>query len=102
MKTGIGIFLAIGLLLEPFAASAAPASVVLSVHNASCALCGPIVRSALTQVAGVTRVSVGPADGAGDVTAVVDYDDALTAPAAMIRATTEHGYPAEIATAAKS
>lgn len=86
---------AIGLLAAPFAARAAETTVVLDVHHAGCVLCGPIVKSALTHVQGVSVVRVSQADGNADVVATVTYDDARTSPAALIKATTDHGYPAE-------
>ncbi|MDE2493101.1 MAG: mercury transporter [Alphaproteobacteria bacterium] len=98
MRTGIiGIWLAVGLLLWPVGALATETTVVLTVHHAGCVLCGPIVKRTLAQVKGVRSVSVSQADGNADVLATVDYDDAQTSPAAMIKATTDHGYPAQIA-----
>ncbi|MDD2875600.1 MAG: mercury transporter [Acidiphilium sp.] len=102
MKTRIGIFAALGMLLAPIAAQAGQATVVLDVHHAGCVLCGPIVKSTLTHVKGVTSVSVSQADGNADVTATVTYDNAQTSPAAMIKATTGQGYPAEISKLAKN
>ena len=96
-----GIWMAFGLLLSPVSAFAAETTVVLTVHHAGCVLCGPIVKSTLAQVKGVKRVSVSQADAMADVTATVDYDNAQTSPAAMIKATTDHGYPAEIAKGTK-
>ena len=39
-------------------------------------------------------VQVSQATGDDDVTAIVKFDDAITSPNAMIKATTDHGYPA--------
>ncbi len=102
MKTQIGIFAALGMLLAPIAAQAEQATVVLDVHHAGCVLCGPIVKSTLTHVKGVTNVSVSQADGDADVTATVTYDNAQTSPAAMIKATTGQGYPADVSKHSKS
>jgi copper chaperone CopZ len=102
MKTLIGIFAAFGMLLAPFAARAGQATVVLDVHHAGCVLCGPIVKSTLAHVKGVTSVSVSQADGNADVVATVTYDNAQTSPAAMIKATAGQGYPAEISKLSKS
>lgn len=85
-----------GLLLSPAAAFAADTTVVLTVHHAGCVLCGPIVKRTLSQVKGVKSVSVSQANGDADVLATVDYDSAETSPTAMIKATTDHGYPATI------
>ena len=96
MKTYLGTILGLGLLFAPIAAHAAEAKVVLDVHHASCVLCGPIVKSALEQVKGVSSVSVSQPDGLADVTAVVTYNDGQTSPEALIKATTDRGYPADI------
>ena len=94
------VVLGFGLLLAPLAAQAGEATVVLDVHHAGCVLCGPIVKSALEQVKGVSAVRVSQADGNADVFATVIYDNALTTPAALIKATTVRGYPAQLAKAA--
>jgi hypothetical protein len=101
MKTGLGILAALGLLVAPAIAQAGEATVVLTVHHAGCVLCGPIVRSTLAHVKGVSGVTVSQADAMADVTATVNYDAAVTSPNAMIKATTNHGYPAEVAKATK-
>ncbi len=90
------IFAAFGLMLAPLTAQAAEATVVLDIHHAGCVLCGPIVKSTLVHVKGVTTVSVSQADGNADVTAIVTYDNAQTSPEAMIKAATDRGYPAEV------
>jgi mercuric ion binding protein len=88
---------AIGLLATPFAARAADTTVVLDVHHAGCVLCGPIVKSTLAHVKGVSAVHVSQPDGMSDVTATVTYDTTATSAAALIKAVTDRGYPAEIA-----
>lgn len=92
---------AVSLLAVPFAARAADTSVVLDVHHAGCVLCGPIVKSTLAHVKGVSAVQVSQPNGDADVTATVTYDTAATSPAAQIKAVTDQGYPAEIAKPAK-
>lgn len=92
-----GLWIAFGLLLAPVGAFAAQTTVVLNVHHAYCALCPSIVKKTLEQVNGVTNVTVGDANANGDMLATVRYDDAQSAPAALIKATTDHGYPADIA-----
>lgn len=101
MKLRFGMFSTLALLLAPIAAQAGQAKVVLDVHHAGCVLCGPIVKSTLAHVKGVTGVSVSQADGNADVMATVTYDDAQTSPPAMIKATTDRGYPAEVSKRAK-
>ncbi len=97
MNTRAAIWIAAGLLLLPSGVCAAETTVVLTVHHAGCVLCGPIVKRTLAQVKGVKSVSVSQANGDADVSATVDYDSVETSPAAMIKATTDRGYPAEVA-----
>lgn len=97
MKTGLGILAALGLFVAPVLAQAGEATVVLNVHHAGCVLCGPIVKSTLAHVKGVSGVTVSQANGDADVTATVSYDPAVASPQAMIRATTDQGYPSEVA-----
>ena len=97
MKHLLATVLGLGLLAAPFAARAADTTVVLDVHHAGCVLCGPIVKSTLAHVKDVSAVRVSQPNGDADVTAMVTYDPAETSPAALIKATTDHGYPAEIA-----
>ena len=90
------ILLAAALFVIPVAADAADSSTVLTVHHAGCVLCGPIVKGTLERVKGVSSVQVSQADGNADVIATVEYDNALTTPDALIKATTDQGYPAEV------
>jgi periplasmic mercuric ion binding protein len=89
--------LALSFFIVPLAAQAAETTAVLDVHHAGCVLCGPIVKGTLEQVKGVKAVQVTQPNGDADVTATVTFDDAQTTTAALIRATTDHGYPAELA-----
>jgi mercuric ion binding protein len=89
--------LALGLFAAPIAAQAAETVAVLDVHNARCELCPLIVKAALGRVNGVESVEVGKPNGAGDMMANVVFDDALTKSADLIKATADHGYPAQIA-----
>lgn len=88
--------LAAGLSSAPTLAIAAESTITLTVHHAGCVLCGPIVKGTLEKVNGVKSVQVSQADGMDDVTAIVKFDDAATGPAALIKATTDQGYPAEL------
>lgn len=85
---------ALGLLIAPMAAQAAESTAVLDVHHAGCVLCGPIVKSTLEHVNGVKAVRVTQPNGDADVTATVTFDDTQTTTAALIKAMTDHGYPA--------
>jgi mercuric ion binding protein len=87
--------LALGLLTTPIAAEAEEAVVMLNVHNARCELCPLIVKAALSRVKGVALVEVGKPNDAGDMNANVVFDNAVTTTAALIKATTDHGYPAQ-------
>ena len=71
------------------AASAAEKTVTLAVENMTCTACPHIVKGSLTAVPGVSHVEVSFADK----TATVTYDDAKAAIAALVRATTDAGYP---------
>ena len=103
MNRYAAITLALGFVIAPVAAHAAETTAVLDVHHAGCVLCGPIVKSTLEQVKGVKAVHVTQANGDADVTATVTFDDTQATTAALIKATTDHGYPAELAkTASKS
>jgi mercuric ion binding protein len=76
---------------------AADQTVALDVHQAGYVLCGPIVQSTLEHVKGVKAVHVTQPDGMADVTATVTFDNRQATTAALIKATTDHGYPAELA-----
>lgn len=76
---------------------AEPRSATLNVSNMTCATCPITVKRALARVKGVVRVRVDFDRKQADVT----YDDATTTVAALIRATTEAGYPSSVAPARK-
>lgn len=96
MTPYLNVVLGLGLLFAPMAAQASEATVVLDVHHAGCALCGPIVKSTLEHVSGVSAVTVSQPNGDADVIARVTYNDQRASPAALIKATTDRGYPAEL------
>ena len=85
------------LMLTPLSVQAAEQTVVLSVHHADCALCGPIIKKSLERVTGVKAVAVSPADAMANVTATVKFDDSLANIPALIAATTNAGYPSSLA-----
>lgn len=81
-------------LLTSGVAFAAEQTVTLDVANATCELCGPIVKRALSKVPGVVAVDVSEAtDG---TIAKVRFDDSRTNVAALITATTNAGYPSSV------
>lgn len=85
-----GLF-GIGLVASS-AAYAGERTVTLAVRGMDCAACPIIVKSSLEAVPGVRRVVV----SLSDKTAVVTFDDAKTAPTALITATTKAGYPSAL------
>jgi periplasmic mercuric ion binding protein len=86
-------FLSAAILASGVAASsigvAAEKTVTLAVQNMACALCPRTVKASLEKVPGVTNVVV----SAEDKTAVVTYDDSQTKVDALVKATTNAGYP---------
>lgn len=88
------------LMLSPWAVQAAEKTVVLKVANANCELCAPIVKKSLARVPGVKAVDVKQADKMADPIATVTFDDTVTNVPALIAATTNAGYPAQLAQSA--
>lgn len=85
------------LLIFAGLAQAAEKTIPLNVHHAYCELCPSIVTKALKRVSGVKAVEVTKPNKAGDMTATITFDDAVTSVPALIAATTNAGYPAELA-----
>jgi periplasmic mercuric ion binding protein len=81
-------------LLSANLAAAAEHTVTLNVENATCELCGPIVKRALSRVPGVLDVQVTEKDEA--TIAKVRFDDSRADTAALIAATTNAGYPSRV------
>lgn len=77
------------LFLLKTAAFAAEKTVTLAVENMTCTACPHIVKGSLAAVPGVSHVTI----SFEDKTATVTYDDAKTAIPALVRATTDAGYP---------
>jgi mercuric ion binding protein len=81
---------ALGLgLIFPVSAFAAEQTVTLAVQHMTCAACPRTVKASLQAVPGVTNVVV----SAEDKTAVVTYDDSKAQVDALVKATTNAGYP---------
>ncbi|HEX4329591.1 MAG TPA: cation transporter [Burkholderiales bacterium] len=87
----LAIFIFAGLPLITAGAST-PTTVTLSISNMTCSLCPVTVNKALQKVKGVISTKAMLATQ----TAVVSYDPTLTNPQALIKATTDAGYPAKI------
>jgi mercuric ion binding protein len=77
------------------AAFANEQTVTLNVKNATCELCGPIVKGSLNRISGVLDVQMSEANGAA--VAKVRFEDSRTSVPALITATTNAGYPSSIA-----
>lgn len=92
MKTLLSVAVALSLLASP--AWAASKTVTLAVPGMYCALCPITVKKALTKVTGVTEVNI----DLDTKQAVVTFDDAKTDAAALIKATTNAGYPSTVKT----
>ena len=87
-KLPASLALIIGVLAAS-AAFAAEKTVTLAVQHMTCAACPGTVKASLQRVPGVTNVVV----SAEDKTAVVTYDDSKAQGDALIKATTNAGYP---------
>lgn len=86
----------LGVVLSAGFAEAAERTVVLNVDNATCALCGPIVKRSLERIPGVMSVEIKQADEFSGAVATVEFDDAVTTTNALITATTDAGYPSRL------
>jgi mercuric ion binding protein len=79
--------------LMPLAALAAtPQTAVLDVQNMTCNLCPVTVKKSLEKVPGVSQAQIDFAKK----TATVTFDADKTAAAALVKATTEAGYPSTV------
>jgi mercuric ion binding protein len=76
------------------AALANEQTVTLNVANATCELCGPIVKRSLSRVSGVLDVQM--SEAAGAAIAKVRFEDSRTNVPALVTATTNAGYPSKI------
>lgn len=83
--------LAVALLL-PLGALAAPHTAVLDVQNMTCSLCPVTVKKSLQSVGGVkeTRIDF------DKQTATVTFDADKTTTSALVKATTDAGYPSTV------
>lgn len=72
--------------------AAATRSVTLAVPGMTCPLCPITVRKSLERVAGVSAIT----PDLVHKTITVRYDDAKTKPTALIKATTDAGYPSTV------
>jgi mercuric ion binding protein len=87
--------LLIGFSLSAFAAT--PQIATLDMQNMTCATCSITIRKALEKVLGVMDAKV----DYDHKTATVKYDADQTIPSALIRATTNAGFPSTLHSGAK-
>ncbi len=91
----VALVAAAAILVSASVVAAAERTVKLDVANATCELCGPIVKRALTRVPGVLDVKVAETEGAA--VATVRFDDGRTDVASLITSPTNAGYPSRVA-----
>jgi mercuric ion binding protein len=81
------------LLIVPAAALAAtPQTTVLDVRNMTCSMCSITIQKALEKVPGVLDAKV----DYDHKTAVVKYDPDKANPSALVKATTNAGFPSKL------
>jgi periplasmic mercuric ion binding protein len=85
----VGIVAALALTAPTWAATQ---TVTLKVSNMTCATCPITVKKALEKVPGVTMIAV----SFEEKQAVVTFDDAKTNTNALVKATTDAGYPSKV------
>lgn len=69
-------------------------TVTLNIENMTCAMCTVTIKKALQKVEGVQEVTV----DYDSKTAIIIFDNQKTDSAALIKATTDAGYPGSLAT----
>ncbi len=82
---------AIVALILAAPAWASPKTVTLNVSGMTCAACPITVKKALKKVGGVSKVEV----RFENKQVLVTFDDAKTNPDALVKATTNAGYPSQ-------
>ena len=83
---------AVAMLVLAGPVSAESKTVTLNVSNMTCVTCPLTVKLALTKVEGVSKAAV----DFDKKEAVVTFDDAKTNATALIKATTDAGYPSAV------
>lgn len=86
------VWLPVAFALSGLPAWAAPRTVTLEVPGMTCAACPITVKKALTKVAGVSKADV----DYDNREAIITFDDTKTSAEALIRATTNAGYPSTV------
>ena len=85
------ILISVVLALPMTALAAPPKTAVLDVQKLTCSLCSITVEKALQKVAGVVAARV----DMDKKTATVTFDPDKTGPAALVKATTDAGFPSK-------
>lgn len=85
------------IALPASAFGATPQTAVLDVKNMTCAMCSVTIHKALEKVPGVIDAKV----DYDHKTATVKYDSDTTNPAALVKATTNAGFPSTLHGGAK-
>jgi mercuric ion binding protein len=75
-----------------FAFAATPQTAVLDLQNMTCSMCSITIHKALEKVPGVLDAKV----NYDHKTATVKYDADKTTPAALVKATTNAGFPSTV------
>jgi mercuric ion binding protein len=91
------LWVVVAVILMASPAWAGSKTITLNVSNMTCATCPLTVKLALTKVDGVSKAVV----DFDKKQAVVTFDDAQTNTAALIKATTDAGYPSTVKEAEK-
>jgi mercuric ion binding protein len=93
MESAMHKLLLVAILAMPLSVMAAdPQAVVLDVQNMTCELCPITVKKALDKVPGVAATKV----DLGGKTATVKFDPDRTNVAALVKATTNAGFPSTV------
>jgi mercuric ion binding protein len=86
------LLLSLLLVLPATTFAAAPQTAVLDVQNMTCSMCSITIQKALEKVPGVLDAKV----DYDHKTAVVKYDPAKADSSALIKATTNAGFPSKL------
>lgn len=86
------ILAALLICLPASAFAATPQTAVLDVRNMTCSMCSITIHKALDKVPGVIDTKV----DYDHKTATVKYDSDKTTPAALVKATTDAGFPSSL------
>jgi mercuric ion binding protein len=80
------------IVLPAVAFAATPQTAVLDLQNMTCSLCSITIRKSLEKVPGVIDAKV----DYDHKTATVKYDSEKASPAALVKATTNAGFPSTL------